>query len=136
MLLWEIFTFEHRISTRLILDIEYRISPSLIFERHPPGPQIPRYVDAHIQPPHPGCQTCALPGPDISLAICTLPHTFAMPALKQTALNYLPASLVDGRCTHRAFPTCCWSDSCAALKIMCTTSDGLSYYMFRHGVCC
>ena len=135
MSLWEIFTFEHRISTRLILDIEYRISISLIFERHPPGPQIPRYVDAHIRPPRAGCQACTLPGPDISLAIRTLPHIHAMPALKQTALKYLPASLVDVGCTQRA-STCCWSDSCATLKIMCTTSDGPSYYMFGYGVCC
>ena len=46
MSLCQIFTSEYRISTRLILDIVYRISSSLIFERHPPGLQIPRYVDA------------------------------------------------------------------------------------------
>ena len=99
---WEIFTFKNnRISTRLILDIEYQISTSLIFERHPPGP---RYPDMWTSTSgRPGCQMCALPGPNISLAIRTLPHTHAIPALKQTALNYLPASL-DGGCTHRASP--------------------------------
>ena len=57
-----------------IQQFDIRTSPAW-----PPDTQI---CGRHIRPPRPGCQTCTLPGPDISLAIRTLPHTHAMPALK------------------------------------------------------
>ena len=141
MSLWQIFTSEYRISTRLILDIEYQISTRLILDieyristllildikncfknQHlaaPPKlsdvrPSFPRHQP---RDPHPASHSC---------------HASA-----QKNSPELPPCQPRGWWLHaQCLPTCCWSDSCAALKIMCTTSDGPSYYMFRHGVCC
>ena len=98
MSLCKIFTSEYQVSTRLILDIEHRISSSLIFERHPPVPQIPRYVDATSDRPAQAVRRAPYLAP--TSASQSAPCLTLMPCQRsrKTALNYLPASLVDGGC--------------------------------------